>query len=119
MGATPRACRPEELAEVGQLATSVFRPRGGDMPAQYPLVFNTGNCEQLRVIEADGKLVSHVGLCIRDALVGGIALRVASVGAVCTTPDQRGQGYASALMEDAARHSRAQSAQLMLISAAL
>src|SRR5262249_9549615 len=30
--------------------------------------------------------------------------------------DQRGQGYASALMEDAARHSRAQGAQLMLIS---
>jgi GNAT superfamily N-acetyltransferase len=116
MSGEPRACRPEELPDLVRLANQVFRPRGGNMEAEYPLVFRPENCDNLRVIDVDGRLVSHVGLSIRDAFIGGIALRVASVGAVCTADDQRGQGFASALMADAATYSRAQGAQLMLIS---
>src|SRR5205085_1329432 len=104
------------LPEVVRLANQVFRPRGGDMAAEYPLEFNVANCDQLRVIEVDGRLLSHVGLSIRDAFIGGSALRVASVGGVCTAPEHRGQGFASALMADAAQHARSCGAQLMLIS---
>jgi hypothetical protein len=86
------------------------------MEGEYPLVFRAGNCESLRVIDVEGRLVAHVGLSIRDAFLGGVALRVASVGAVCTAEEERGKGFASALMADAAEYSRAQGAQLMLIS---
>jgi len=116
MSGKPRACRPEELPELVRLANEVFRPRGGNMQAEYPLVFQPENCPNLRVVDVDGRLVSHVGLSIRDAFIDGVSLRVASVGAVCTAEDQRGQGFASALMADAAEYSRAQGAQLMLIS---
>jgi predicted N-acetyltransferase YhbS len=86
------------------------------MGAEYPLLFSEWNCEQLRVIEREGQLVAHVGISIRDAIVLGTRLRVASIGAVGTDPGCRGQGMASALMEDARIHSRARGASLMLIS---
>src|SRR5262245_46685437 len=110
-------CRPEELPELGALANRVFRGDGsGDMVSSYPLLFTERNCEQLRVARAGGKLVGHVGICIRDASILGASLRVACIGAVGTDADQRRQGIASALMEDAARHTRAHGVSLMLIS---
>ena len=46
----------------------------------------------------------------------GARLRVACIGAVCTDPGHRGQGFASALMADARRQACASGASLMLIS---
>src|SRR5262245_30058482 len=100
-----RGCRPEELGELGEFTNRIFRgPRPGDMAAEYPLLFSERNCEQLRVVERDGRLVAHVGICIRDAIILGARLRVASIGAVATDPEHRGLGIASALMADAAAH---------------
>src|SRR5205814_2302767 len=110
-------CRPEELPELGELTNRIFRgQRAGDMAAEYPLLFNERNCSQLRVARAGGRLVGHVGISIRDTLILGAAIRVASIGAVGTDPECRGQGIASDLMADAAAHARENGASLMLIS---
>jgi predicted N-acetyltransferase YhbS len=111
------ACRPDELRELVSLANAVFRGRRtGDMGGEFPLLFSEGNCDHLRVVREDGRMVAHVGICIRDAVILGARLRVASIGAVCTHPDYRGRGLASELMRDAAAHSLEQGAVLMLIS---
>jgi GNAT superfamily N-acetyltransferase len=106
----------EELPALLRLVNRVFRPDGGDMQREYPLVFQPGNAAHLRVIDREGEIVAHVGVCVREALLLGIPLRVASIGAVCTDPAVRGQGLASRLMEDARGHALAHGADLMLIS---
>ena len=78
-----RGCRPEELDALNTLTNRIFRgDQPGNMRAEYPLLFSEANCEQLRVVERDGRLVAHVGICIRDALILGARVRVASIGAV-------------------------------------
>jgi predicted N-acetyltransferase YhbS len=110
-------CRLEEMLDLVQLVNRVFRAgREGDMGEQYPLVFDAGNVENLRVARQGDRLVSHVGLCIRDAAILGARLRVASIGAVATDPEHRGRGVAGRLLEDARRHAVEQGASLMLIS---
>jgi predicted N-acetyltransferase YhbS len=116
MYSDPRPCRPEELPALLRLANRVFRPSGGDMGVEYPLVFREENLEQIRVIDRDGELVSHVGISLREALILGVPLRVASIGGVCTDAACRGTGLASRLMEDARAHAIAHGAELMLIS---
>src|SRR5437867_2921067 len=98
MSHTIGPCRAEQIPELVDLANRIFRGRRD------------------RDMGADGKLVAHVGICIRDAVTLGAPLRVASIGAVCTDPDYRGRGLGSELMADAAAHSRAQGASLMLNS---
>lgn len=110
-------CRPDELLGLVDLANRVFRAqRPGDMAEEYPLVFELQNIENLRVARWRGRIVSHVGLCIRDASILGARLRVACIGAVATDPEHRGRGLATRLMEDARRHAVEQGASLMLIS---
>jgi predicted N-acetyltransferase YhbS len=111
-----RPSRPEELPEVVRLANRVFSPNDWEMGTGFPLLFCEANAEQLRVIDRAGEIVSHVGICVRDALLLGTPVRMACIGAVCTHPDHRGQGLASRLMADARAHAVAQGADLMLIS---
>lgn len=110
-------CRPDELLQLVDLANRVFRAsRPGDMAAEYPLVFEGQNTENLRVARCGDLLVAHVGLCVRDASLLGARVRVVSIGAVATDPEHRGRGLASRLMADARRCAVEQGASLMLIS---
>jgi len=111
------ACRAKELPGLVELANRIFRAGGeGDMAREYPLVFEAQNLENLRVARHGGRIVSHVGICFREASILGARLRVASIGAVGTDPEHRGHGIASRLMEDARRRAVEQGASLMLIS---
>ena len=110
-------CLLEQLPALVELANRVFRSgQPGDMGAEYPLVFDPGNVENLRVARVGGRVVSHVGICFRDASLLGASIRVASIGAVATDPEHRGSGLASRLMADARRHAMERGASLMLIS---
>ena len=63
---------------------------------------------QTRIIEVDGRVVSHVRLFHRRMLVRGVALPVGGVGSVATHPDYQRRGLATALLQDAiARMERA------------
>lgn len=107
---------PDRLDELVSLTNRVFRSQQGDMGREYPLVFDPDRTEGMRVILEDDKVVSHVGVCVRDAFILGIPLRVASIGAVCTDPEYRGRGFADQLMNDAVDRAREWGAHLMLIS---
>lgn len=110
-------CRPDELPALADLTNRVFRvKRGGDMSREYPLLFDPANAANLRVARRDGVLVSHVGICLRDVVILGARIRVASIGAVATDPAHRGGGLATRLMDDARNHAIAGGASLMLIS---
>ena len=111
------ACTVEELPELVALTNRVFRAAGEeDMGVQYPLLFSPEYVEHLRVVRQGGKIVTHVGVSMKDAAILGCSFRVASIGAVCSDPDARGAGFASAAMEDARRHAREHRASVMLIS---
>jgi GNAT superfamily N-acetyltransferase len=106
----------DRLEELVGMANRVFRRGGGDMGSEYPLVFDPCAVEGMRVILEDDRVVSHVGVCVRDAVLLGVPLRLASIGAVSTDPDYRGRGFASALMEDTIERAREWGVHLMLIS---
>lgn len=110
-----RACRMEERDALMALINRVFSGLQ-DMGAAFPLLFDRDNLEGLRVVPGDQGPVAHVGVCIRPAVILGARIKVANIGAVCTDPDHRGRGLASALMADARRHARESGASLMLIS---
>lgn len=110
-------CRVEELPELITLTNRVFRTtRPGDMGAEYPLVFDERNVENLLLVRVAGRIVAHVGICLRDASLLGAAIRVASIGAVATDPAHRGHGIASQLMANAREQAVRSGASLMLIS---
>ncbi len=106
----------DRLDELVAMTNRVFRADGGDMGREYPLVFDPGALDGMRVMLEEGRVVSHVGVCVRDAVLLGAPLTVASIGAVSTDPAFRGRGFAGALMEDAIAYARARGACLMLIS---
>ena len=56
---------------------------------------------QTRIVEMDGRIVSHVRIFHRQMLVRGVALPVGGVGSVATHPDYRRHGFATALLQDA------------------
>jgi predicted N-acetyltransferase YhbS len=56
---------------------------------------------QTRIVEIDGRIVSHVRIFHRQMLVRGVALPVGGVGSVATHPDYRRHGFATALLQDA------------------
>lgn len=56
---------------------------------------------QTRIVEIDGRIVSHVRLFHRQMLLRGVALPVGGVGSVATHPDYRRHGFATALLQDA------------------
>lgn len=56
---------------------------------------------QTRIIEIDGRVVSHVRIFHRQMLVRGVALPVGGVGSVATHPDYQEHGFATALLRDA------------------
>jgi hypothetical protein len=68
MGIAIRPCQPREEPVVAALANRVFRPNGGGMRTEYPLMFAPDNREGLRVAVRAATPVALVGVCIRDAI---------------------------------------------------
>lgn len=92
----------------------VFRPSGGDLTRESPLLFAPGNRRNLRVIvetgvnpgAADGvqgpgpRVVAHAGFLTREASVRRRRVRIACVGAVFTVAERRGEGLATRVLQD-------------------
>lgn len=109
----PRGLRPDELDDLMELIHKVYNPR---MRSSFPTLFCEENSENLRVIKADGKFVSHIGLVIRDMIIKGCRISVGNVGSVCTHEEYRKRGYAWAIFEDAMRKFRNEGVDLFLVS---
>ncbi|MBI3969700.1 MAG: GNAT family N-acetyltransferase [Chloroflexi bacterium] len=111
----PRALQPNEWQQVRALVNAALFP---GMFERYPQLFNEPNRENLRVMAANGRVVSHVGMTKRPATLLGCRVDVACVGGVATLEDQRGRGYASALFQDACDKAAGDGIDFMLISGA-
>jgi GNAT superfamily N-acetyltransferase len=68
------------------------------------------------VMARGGKPVSHVKLVYNHLLIYGCRVKVASIGGVCTHPDFRGQGIATALLDHCTQEAKGAGAALMIIS---
>ena len=111
-----RFVRPEEFAAAVRLADQVFRDAEHvSMGEAFPHVFS-GALGQSFGYFVGGELVSFIGLVPSVVRIEQAALDVCSVGAVCTSPDHRGKGYASAVLSAVLDHCRKAGAPLLLIS---
>ena len=93
-----RSLRPDELDKLEEFLGAVFRP---SLVGDCPHLYTGDNAANLRVMVRNGKLVSHMGTLRRYACLGGCTVRVACLGGVATLEEHRGQGYATALLDDA------------------
>jgi predicted N-acetyltransferase YhbS len=109
----PRGVRPEDLASLRALTDLVMREGLVD---QYVQLFNEDNYENLRVSVDNGKCVCHVGMIERDAVLLGCRIQVGCIGGVCTHPDFRKRGLASACFDDALGKARKEGVDLMIVS---
>ena len=62
----------------------------------------------VRIHDDDGRLVSYVGICVRDGQHDGRAVRIGGIGGVKTHPSARGRGFAARGMERADEFFRTQ-----------
>jgi len=115
----PRAAKPNELPKIIRLVNSIFMSRPGLPPIMgelFPHLFSKNNLENLRVIVQDGNPISHVGIWEGTILIYGCLFKVGMIGSVCTHPDHRGRGYASALVKDAFSKMRRDHVDFVLVS---
>ena len=115
----PRAAKLDELSKIIRLVNSVFMSRRGLPPVMgdlFPQLFNKHNLENLRVIVQDGNPISHVGIWEGKILIYGCLFKIGMIGSVCTHPEHRGKGYASALVEDAFSKMKKDHVDFVLIS---
>jgi len=111
----PRALAIDEWAELRRAANQAFRPQGGDLLAECPLLFAPENRDNLRVLVDNGQIVAHAGFVVREASVLGRSIRVACMGAVFTTERWRRKGLATRVFADAIGRARA-GADLVMVS---
>lgn len=95
------ALTPDDRYALQTMREAVYPP---DVLATAPGRHKEWEMPQYRVFVRDdaGRLVSHVGLVVRDGTLDGTAVRIGGVGGVLTHPAERGKGYASAGMARAA-----------------
>jgi GNAT superfamily N-acetyltransferase len=109
---------PDALDALGRFADRVFRPdvpAGLSMPREFPLLFHSDNAANLFYIRRGDDVLALAGTYPQMLAVNGATVRAVSVGAVCTAPRARGQGYATALLH-AIRDQFQPSHGLLLIS---
>lgn len=115
-----RRARPEDVEEIINLANLVFRPRSSgltpSMGLQYPFFLSAQNAENLFVAEDGGRIVAHNGIMKNTVQINGHKISMASMGAVCTHPDYRGQGIATQLLLEVLSALRDEGIALLTIS---
>ncbi len=113
----PRPVQQDEFPSLRILLNNALRSGGaGDMYDLFPTFLVPENRDNLLVYADGGQVVSHVGMTLRWASVGGCTAGVASIGAVATDPAYRGKGLATELMHTAMAQAHAWGADFMLIS---
>jgi len=110
----PRGTRPEEYEKTLALGQSIFRQ--ADLARDYALEWNSGNCENLRIILVNGEPIAHVGFSEREAFILGNRVTMGLIGGVCCHPDYRNRGFASACFQDAMARLTRRGAALMPVS---
>jgi GNAT superfamily N-acetyltransferase len=105
-----------ERSALNAAVNQVFRPSGGDMARDYPLLFSLENLRYLRVVTDRDAVIAHAGLCVRTVSWDGAQALVGAVGAVFTRPEHRGRGLGAAVVGDALACARDEGVALCLVS---
>ncbi len=103
MLASVETLSPEDHEEARQLIDRCMRPGATlSMAEDFPLlVGRPSRARRLIVRSAEGRIQSHVAARLNTvALPSGQLIRCANIGAVCSAPEARGQGFAARLMEE-------------------
>ncbi len=108
-----RSLHPDEFESLCELVGTVFRP---GLAEEYPHFYTPAHAGEMRVVVADGHVVSHIGALRRNASIFGCTVRASSLGGVATYEEHRGKGYATALFEDTMRVCREDGVDFMLVS---
>lgn len=95
-----RAARESELEQVVELCCISFNPDGHERYWQYVRGDSSYRLPQTRVVVVNDTIVSTLRVWERRMRVGASLVTMGGIGGVCTHPDYRGVGYASALMRD-------------------
>ena len=100
----PRACRPDEFDETMALINQTFRAGSDqDIRTDYPLIFNPDQLDYMRIVAADGKVVSHVPLAPRTVIAREDTCKIGIISPTVTAPDYRHRGYATLCLRDCIR----------------
>ena len=102
-----RAVRESELEQVVELSCIAFNPDGHERYWQYVQGDSSYRPSQTRVVVVNDKVVSTLRVWERRIRVGASLVTMGGIGGVCTHPNYRGVGYASALMRDTIGYLRA------------
>ncbi len=111
-----RLVHADEMEQAVRLSDSIFRDAEQiSMGPAFPTVFSTSLGQSYGAFE-NGKLVSFMGLVPSIIRIGAARLNVFSLGSVCTHPDARGKGTASAILAKVMDHVRQSGASLLFVS---
>jgi len=116
--AVVRRLTNEEMKIAVRLSDDTFRDaEQTSMGTAFPFIFSDA-AEHLSygAFEADGRLVSFMGLVPWTIRIGAAELSVLSLGSVCTEPSARGKGYASEILKQVYAFARDAGASLLLVS---
>ena len=107
-----RAARESELEQVVELCCMAFNPDGHERYWQYVRGDSSYRLPQTRVVVVNDRIVSTLRVWERRMRVGASLVTMGGIGGVCTHPNYRGVGYASALMRDTIGYLQTTSADL-------
>ena len=95
-----RAVCESELEQVVDLCCLAFNPDGHERYWQYVRGDSSYRLPQTRVVVVNDTVISTLRVWERRMQVGASLVTMGGIGGVCTHPQYRGVGYASALMRD-------------------
>jgi len=100
----PRPATNDDLPQIIDLLDSIFRREKGihdqSVFTDFPLLFSKDNLANCRVVERDGRIVSHAAVWPRSFRCAGKTIGVGIVVLVATEAESRRRGLAAALMRD-------------------
>jgi len=96
-----RSARREDFPAIYDLLRVCFRNERIEYFIRQTEDDSTYRLHHTRVLEADGRIVSHVRIFERRMRVRGVTLPVGGIGSVATYPEYEKRGYATALLRDA------------------
>lgn len=99
MDLQPRSPNENEVSTVLSFLDQHLRPsHPWSIAAEYPLVFNESNRQNLKAIFENGKIIAHAALKYHILKTPAGLFKVAAIGSVLTSPDYRNQGHSQTLM---------------------
>ena len=111
-----RGIRESELTEMIDLQCAVFLRDGHARYSAYVQEDQSYALEQTRVVVVNGRIVATLRIWEREMRIGGECIaRMGGIGGVCTHPEHRGAGYATAMLEDAISYMRASGYDLSVL----